>query len=135
MGRSGACTIKWDFFEVMDGLLGKDPSVQPQHALSTTPLSRAPLAARSPFSAENNRSQDSSQEQATKQASDPKGTPTSVRGRKHKQSGATASSQASDTLREIKDVMAREAESRERYREGKLALLERLTESLARNTE
>ena len=42
--QSGAGAVTWEFFEVMDDLLAKDPTITPVATLTTRPFGRSPLS-------------------------------------------------------------------------------------------
>ena len=133
--KSGSGRVRWEFFEVMDGLLAKDPAITPQHALSSTPLSKAPqlvsgVGSTGKPAALASPPQTPGEECSSVSAATPTGAP----GRKRRRPVSTSSS-STETLEEIKSLMEKEAERRESYRERKLAILEQLAKSMATSSK
>ena len=115
---------------MMDGLLAKDPAIAPQHALSSTPLSKAPQHVSGVGSAGKPAALASPRTPEEECSSMSATTPTGAPGRKRKRP-VSSSSSSSETLEEIRSMFQKEIERRERYRDRKLAILEQLAKSMA----
>ena len=128
--KSGSGRVRWEFFDVMDGLLAKDPAIVPQHALTSTPLSKAPQLVSGVGSTGKPAALASPRTPGEESASVSAATPTGAPGRKRRRPVPTSSS-SSQTLEEIRSLIQKEGENRERYRARKLAILEQLAKSMA----